>query len=112
MNNKDEILAKSRNENKGKDLFEKEVEVKAGIWGACTAAIVVATFITVQIIVGNGMNYGLLAVAFSINAGRSVFKAIHMKQRNDIVFSVIHTIATLSFSIAHILGTIASSTIL
>jgi hypothetical protein len=112
MNNRDEILAKSRNENKGKDLFEKEVQVKAGIWGAVAAAILAAIFFTVQIVVGGGTNFGLFAVVFSINAIGYIFKAIRMKQKNDITFAVIHTIATLVFSFAHIYGLITSSTIL
>ena len=112
MKNRDEILARSRNENKGKDLFEMEVQVKAGIWGACAAAILAAIFFTVQIVVGGGTNTGVIAVVFSINAVGYIFKSIRLKQRNDIVFAVIHVIATLVFSYAHISGLIASSTIL
>ena len=112
MNNREEILAKSRNENKGTDLFEKEIQTKAGIWGACVAAILATIFFTIQIVVGEGTNYGLFAVVFSINAAGYIFKAIRLKKRNDIVFSVIHVILALIFSYAHISGLIASSTIL
>jgi hypothetical protein len=112
MNNRNEILAKSRNENKGKDLFEMEIQVKAGVWGACAAAILAAIFFTIQIVVGEGLNNGLFAVVLSINAVGYIIKAIRMKRRKDITFSVIYTIAALMFSIAHIYELITSSTIL
>ena len=112
MNNREEILARSRSENKGKDLFEMEVQAKAGIWGACAAAVLAALFFTVQIVVGGGTNFGLFAIVFSTNAIGYTIKAIRMKRKNDITFATIHTIATLLFSIVHIYELISSSTIL
>ena len=112
MNNRDEILAKSRNENKGKDLFEMEVQVKAGNWGAAASALLAAIFFTIQIIVGDGTNYGLFAVIFSVNATGYIIKAIRLKKRNDIVFAILLVITTLVFSVVHIYGLITSSTIL
>lgn len=112
MNNREEILAKSRNENKDKDLYEKEVQVKAGNIGACTAAILATFFFVVQILVGGGMNYGLYAIVFSVPATGYIVKSLNMKHKRDIVFAIIWTVAALMFSVVHIYGLIASSTIL
>jgi len=112
MSKKEEILAKSRNENKDKDLFEREIQVKAGNIGACTAAILATVFFVTQILTGGGMNYSLYAILFSIPATGYIIKAIHMKRRREIVCAAIHTIVTLIFSFAHIYTLISASPIL
>jgi hypothetical protein len=112
MNNREEILAKSRNENKDKDLYEKEIQVKAGNMGACAAAILATIFFSIQIVVGGGINLGLHAVFCSVPATGYIFKAVNMKRKRDIIVSVIWIAVTLILSIAYIHGLIASSTIL
>lgn len=109
---KEEILAKSRSENKEKDLFERDVQIKAGNVGACTATVLATIFFVVQILVGRGMNYGLYAILFSVLATGYIVKSINMKRRREIVFAVILTVVTLLFSAAHIYTLITTSVIL
>lgn len=110
--NKEDILAKSREENKQRDLFEQEVLVKAGNAGAIAAAILATIFVIVQLIVGSGMSYGMYAIVFSVPAAGFIVKSIQMKRRREIVLAVIWTIGALVFSIAHIYQLIAASAIL
>ena len=110
--NKDEILERSRKENKDQDLFEKEVSAKAGNIGAIAAAVVATFFFVMQILLGIGMEYGLYAVVFSIPAAGYTVKAVRMKGRRNIVCAVVFVIATLVFSIAHITELLSASTIL
>lgn len=112
MNSREEILAKSRDENKDKDLFEREVQVRAGNIGACVATLLATLFFVVQILVGAGMNYGLYAILFSVPATRYIVKSINMRCKRDIAYAIIWTVAALIFSLAHIYGLITSSTIL
>jgi len=111
MNKKEEILAKSRNENKDKDLFEREVQVKAGNYGACTAVILATIFFATQIFVGGGLNYGLYAILFSVLATGYIVKSICLKRRREIVCAILHTAVTLAFSFAHLYTLITTSTI-
>lgn len=92
---KEDILAKSRNENKDKDLFEKEVEVNAASIGSLVAAALATIFFTVQILVGKGMNYGLYAIVFAMPAASNIIKAIRMKRRRYLVIGALHTLITL-----------------
>lgn len=110
--NKEEILEKSRKENKNQDIFEKEVMREGGNIGAIVAAILATIFFVIQILVGEGMNYGLYAVVFSIFAAGFVVKAIRRKRRHEIAVAILYIIATLMFSAAHIYQLFAASTIL
>jgi hypothetical protein len=110
--NKEEILEKSREENKNQDIFEKEVLRDAGTIGAIVASILATIFFVIQIFVGGGMNYGLYAVVFSIPTTGFIVKSIRMKRKNEIWAAIIYTILTLALSAAHIYNLITSSTIL
>lgn len=112
MNNKEEILAKSRNENKNKDLFEKEASINAGNIAACTAAILAAIFCAVQIFVGGGMNHSLISIIFSIPATGYLIKSLRMKRKSGVVIAIICAVAALIFLIAHLYELITTSTIL
>ena len=109
---KDEILEKSRKENKNQDLFEKEVSQKGGNIATIVAAIIGTIFYVIQILVGSGENYGLYAVVLSIPATGYMVKAIDMKKKRDLIISILYIIAVLFFSIIHINNLITSSTIL
>ena len=110
--NKEEILEKSRMENKNQDIFEKEVMKEGGNIGAIVAMILATIFFVIQIFVGGGMNYGLYAVVFSIFASGFVVKAIRLKRKHEIFVAFMYVIAVLLFSVAHIYQLISSSTIL
>jgi ABC-type multidrug transport system permease subunit len=110
--NKNDILEKSRRENKNLDLYEKEVSQKAGNISAVVAAILATIFYVIQILVGLGENYGLYAVVASVPATGYLIKAIQMKQRKDIIAAIIFIIVALSFSVFHINQLITTSTIL
>lgn len=110
--NKDDILAKSRQENKEKDLYEKEVQTRAGNIGAIAAMILATIFFVIQMVLGEGLNFGLYAVMFSVPAVGYIYKSIQMKRRRDTVAAIIYVIGTALFSAAHIFGLITSSTIM
>lgn len=110
--NKEEILEKSRMENKNQDVYEKEVLKQGGNIAAIVAAILATVFFVIQILLGEGMNYGLYAIVFSIPATGFVVKAICMKRKHEIAIAAIYLLAALAFSAAHIYQLFTSSTIL
>ena len=110
--NKDEILEKSRKENKNQDLYEKEISQKAGNIAAIVAAVIGTIFYVIQILVGGGSNYGLYAIVFSIPATGYMVKTIQMKTKRDLVISILYILVVLFFSFIHVNNLIISSTIL
>lgn len=110
--NKEEILAKSRMENRNKDIYEKEILKLGGNAGAIAAIILATIFFIVQIVVGEGMNYGLYAIVFSVLGASFTVKAIKLKRKHEIAVAIVYIILTLLLSIAHIYNLITASTIL
>lgn len=110
--NKDEILEKSRRENKNQDIYEKEVIKSSNNIGVVVAAILAAVFFIMQVLLGEGQNYGLYAILFSIPACNFVMKAIRLKRKHEIALAVFYVFATIAFSIAHIYELISISKVL
>lgn len=110
--NKEEILEKSRKDNRNQDVFEKEVVRDAGNIGAIVAVILATIFFVIQILLGEGMNYSLYAIVFSVPATGFIVKAIRLKRKHEILVAAIYTIAVLGFSAAHIHNLLTSSSIL
>lgn len=109
---REEILTKSRQENKFRDIFEKEVLKEGGYAGSITAAVLATAFFVIQILLGEGWNYGLYAVVFSISATGFVIKAVRMKRRCDILSAAGAIVIVLVFSAAHIAQLVSLSAIL
>jgi predicted membrane-bound spermidine synthase len=108
--NKEEILEKSRMENKNKDLFEMELLREGRYIGSIVSVILATIFFVIQFLVGGGINYGLYAVIFAMIATVNIFKAIRMKKRFEIIIAVIQIIVVALLSFAHIYQLISLST--
>ena len=106
---KEEILEKSRSENKSKDLYEKEVIKEGGNAGAIAAPILATVFFCIQIFTGGGMNYGLYAVVFSISAAGFSVKAFKLKRKHETIVAVLYWVIVLTFSATHIYNLISAS---
>ncbi len=99
---KDEILAKSRQENKNQDLVANEAAAKA-VNAAMTAAIVLGTVLfLVQIICGGGANLALWAVDVFFIAVYYLVMFCKMRSRMYLLIAVLCSIMTLLLSTAHI----------
>ncbi|MGN1249700.1 MAG: DUF6442 family protein [Candidatus Spyradocola sp.] len=109
---KEEILEKSRRENKNQDPYEKQVITAGGNAGAIAAAVLATVFFVAQILTGGGINYGLYAVVFVIPATGFTVKAIRLRRRHEIVVAVIYWVAVLLFSAAHLYQLFTASQIL
>ena len=100
--NKEEILAKSRSENRDQDIYEKEVLVLAGNNAAIVGCLLTLLFFVVQIFAGKGLNYGLWSIIFGIQAGVFTTKAVKLKRKHEITLAVMYIIMTVAFAAAHI----------
>ncbi len=93
--NKEEILEKSRAENKGKDIFELEVDKNAARTGLLTADFLLIIMFFLKMFFGNGIDYSMWAIISSICAGQYIYKAVKLKNKINISAAVIWTVVTL-----------------
>ena len=110
--NKEEILAKSRAENKNKDVYEQEVLKQAYKSAVVVQLILTAVFVVTQILVGEGLNWGLWALVFSANMTTFWVKYIKLRRNHELLMAVVYTILVSVMSGYHIYNLIVSSAIL
>ena len=110
--NKEEILAKSRAENKNKDVYEQEVLKQASKGAVVVQLVLAAVFVVTQILVGEGLNWGLWALVFSANMTTYWVKYIKLRRNHELLMAVVYTILVSVMSGYHIYNLIVSSSIL
>ena len=112
MMNKEEVLAKSRAENKNKDIYEQEVLKQAGTCAVIVTALLAAIFFAVQSFVGGGTNWGLWALVFSASMTTFWVKFIKLRRIHELLLAIAYTVLVAVASGFHIYNLITSSTIL
>lgn len=110
--NKEEILEKSRAENKNKDVYEQEILKQASTNAIIVTMILATIFFSVQIFVGEGTNWGIWALVFSTNMTIFWTKYIRLRRKHELVMAIAYTMLVLVMSGKHIFNLIVSSTIL
>ena len=110
--NKEEILEKSRAENKNKDIYEQEILKQASSSAVIVMMVLATVFFAVQIFVGGGANWGIWALVFSANMTTLWVKYIKLRRKHELVMAIVYTILIAAFSGSHIYHLIVSSTIL
>ena len=108
---KDEILAKSRAENRNKDVYEQEVLKQASKSAVIVQMILAAIFFVTQIFVGEGINWGLWALVFSTNMTIYWVKYIKLRRKHELMIAIAYTILVSVMSGYYIYNLIVSSTI-
>lgn len=83
---KNEILEKSRQENKKSDELEKDVNIKASRIAMLVAAILLGVFIFIE------DNNSYLIILDSMCCALWCYKACRLKQKSDIILAVIWSI--------------------
>ena len=110
--NKEEILEKSRAENKNKDIYEQEILKQASASAVIVMMVLAAIFFSAQIFVGGGTNWGIWALVFSANTTTFWVKYIKFRRKNELLLAIAYTVLVAAFSGLHIYNLIVSSTIL
>ena len=110
--NKEEILEKSRTENKNKDIYEQEILKQANTSAVIVMMVLATIFFAAQIFVGGGINWGIWALVFSANMTTFWVKYIKFRRKNEFLLAIAYTVLVATFSGFHIYNLIVSSTIL
>lgn len=109
---REEILAKSRAENKNKDVYEQEVLRQASTSAVVVMIVLAAIFFATQIFVGGGTNSGVWALVFSANMTTFWVKYIKLRRKHELVMAIVYTVLVAVMSGWHIYNLITSSAIL
>lgn len=88
--NKNEILEKSKNENKIADPYEMEVARRGNEYGMLSAYIIATALLIVRYYQGKGLDYGLYGIVLTMNAVSSVYNAVKLKDRKHITMAVLN----------------------
>ncbi len=110
--NKEEVLEKSRAENKNRDVYEQEILKQASTSAVIVMLVLAAIFSAAQIFVGGDLNLGLWALVFSTNMTTFWVKYIRLRRKHELVMALVYTILVSVLSGWHICHLITSSAIL
>ena len=101
--NKEEIHAKSKQENRGQDIANLEVSKASMQFGWITAVCLLSLVAVVEAIVYERMNTGIF---FAVMAGCSAIfinKYLKLHKRHELYISIVYIIAAIAFFIVWVL---------
>ena len=94
---KNDVLARSRAENKGNDEYEKQVLEKAGKLAAQVGLLVCCLVAAVSVAVTDRVNNACWVIYFSIYATLFWTKYRHLKNRHELMLAAVSTLVGLLF---------------
>ena len=100
---KDEILERSREDNKTRDEMEKNVFFKSGQSAAAVGGFIAALLIIVEEFITNKTNFGIAAILLSMTGTMLLTKYIKLKKKYYLIFSVLELAVAAAFIILHII---------
>ena len=96
---KDEILAKSREENKERDLYTLSIECNAGRVGVIVMYAVVLILTIIHVIQTGNLNYMLWIVALSVDTAMDIYKAVKLKSKKAIASAIALAVADVAMTV-------------
>lgn len=101
---RDEILARSREEYKHHDEMMIDTLKKAGESSSQIGLIVVAVLFGIEAFFFNSFNYGILSIYFSIEATRELVKYVNLKERKQLMMGTLMAILGIALFVAHLIS--------
>lgn len=110
--NREEILAKSRAENKNQDIYEQEIIKQASKIAVLVQMILATVFFVAQIFAGKGINLGLWALVFSSSMVMNWMTYRKLHRRQELMIAVADTVLVSVMSGYYIYSLMVSSAVL
>ena len=107
--NKEEILEKSRAENKNQDMHGLEVLKKASKNAVVVQMALAAVFFVAQLLAGEGINWGLWAIVYSGNMTVCWVKYREFHRSRELMLAAAYTLLVAVMSGYHIYQLLAAS---
>ena len=99
---KEEILAKSREENKKNDPYLVEIQRRSSSFSGVVVVLLSTILFTIQLAMDKGFNFGLYAVAFAYGATDFLVRYFYLRRRRELIFGAIYLVITIVLIILHI----------
>ncbi len=96
---KDEILSRSREENKERDLYRLSIDRNAQRVGVIVMYAVALILTIVHVIQTGKLNYMLWIVALSVDTAMDIYKAITLKSKKAIVSALILVVVDVAMTL-------------
>ncbi len=87
---KDEILARSRKENKGGDFVEAAVQARANTIALAVGIIVCGLLSVLHAIFADTPDFGIWTAYFSVLATTMIVKFVKLRRRHELVFGLLY----------------------
>ena len=100
---RDEILARSRQEYKYQDEMMVDTLKKAGESSSQIGLIVVAVLFGIEAFFFNSFNYGILSIYFSIEATKELVKYAKLKERKQLLMGMLMAIIGIALFVANLI---------
>ncbi len=110
--NKEEILAKSRQENKEKDLYEVEIAKKSSEIAAIAGVIVCGVLYATEIIVCGSKNNSLWSIIAAMICVNNLYQGIKFKRKSRLALGIVWALITVASLVAALINIFDTSTIL
>lgn len=100
--NREEVLSKSRIENKHQDEMMVDTLKKAGKTSSEVALIITAIIFAIEAFMFNSYNFALLGVYFSLEASKDFVKYRTLKDKRNLVKSLLLGLLSILLLLAHL----------
>lgn len=101
---KEEILARSRNENNNKDMVEEETRNQAAGLGMAVGGAVCMILSLLEVIITDHVNTGCWAVYASMLGTQFLVKYIRLRRKHELILACLWLAICLTFVGLHIRG--------
>lgn len=101
--NRDEILEKSRKENKNQDEMERDALVKAGQRACAVGGLVCMVVILFEAIFADHVNFSTWAVYLSMTGTMLMVKYLRLKKKHELIFGLLQLALAAAFLVMYIL---------
>lgn len=104
---KEEILEKSRNENKNQDIYDLEIQNKAARYSIYAASILCCLLIILQGIVKKVIPFELLMVLSGMESVLFIVKYVKMHKKHELLVAILYSVGFIVSTFFYIEGFIA-----
>lgn len=101
--NREEILERSRKENKNQDEMEKDALAKAGQRACAIGGLVCMVIILLETIFAESVNVSTWAVYLSMTGTMLLVKYLRLKKKHELIFAVIQLILAAVFFVMYVI---------
>lgn len=109
---KDEILARSREENKNMDYAEMEFRTKSHTVGTVTSLLVCLVLYILKIFLGFGQDYGLYAVIMLNSGAAGMYMYFKTKDKKHLPMGILWSIIGITAAVVSVAQLVKTSPIL